>query len=108
MKTQSIIMEPGSRYCYLCAYLFYDYQEKSNLEEHHIFGGNPGRRLSEKYGLKVLLCPEHHRTSNEAVHRPDRNWNQRRLQVIGQRCFERAHPDLDFMKIFGKNYYVDE
>ena len=38
------------------------------VEEHHIFGG-ARRKLSEKYGLKVLLSPELHRTGPEAAHR---------------------------------------
>ena len=105
---RSIIHYKGSRTCFLCVLNHYDYTEKTVLEEHHIFGGNPNRRLSEKYGLKVYLCPEHHRTSTEAVHRPDRNWNQRMLQIIGQKYFEEAHPELDFVKLFGKNYYTEE
>lgn len=105
---KSIIHDKDSRTCYLCATVKFDYSEKTNLEEHHIFGGNPNRRLSEKYGLKVYLCPEHHRTSNEAVHRPDRNWYQRSLQITGQKYFETYYPHLDFVKIFGRNYYTED
>lgn len=105
--SKSIIHDKGSRTCYLCATLNHDYSEKGYLEEHHIFGGNPNRRLSEKYGLKVYLCPEHHRTSKEAVHRPDKNPYQHNLQIIGQRYFTKYHPELDFVAIFGKNYYVE-
>lgn len=105
---KSILHDKGSRTCFLCVRLLNDYSEKSVLEEHHVFGGNPNRKNSERYGLKVYLCPEHHRTSNEAVHRPDRNWNQRMLQIIGQKYFETAYPQLDFVEIFGKNYYADE
>ena len=31
--------------------------------------GTANRRLSERYGLKVYLCPDHHRTGTMAVHR---------------------------------------
>ena len=104
---QSIIHDKGSRTCYLCAKLHYDFSQKTVLEEHHIFGGNPNRRNSERYGLKVYLCPGHHRTSNEAVHRPDRNDCQRMLQIMGQRYFEEYYPQLDFVAIFGRNYYAE-
>ena len=65
---KSILHDKGSRTCFLCMKLG-DYSEKAVLEEHHIFGGNPNRKHSEKYGLKVYLCPEHHRTSNEGLRR---------------------------------------
>ena len=62
----------------------------------------PLKRLSEKYGIKVYLCHEHHTGGKEAVHV---NYETcRRLQAEGQQAFERAYPDKDFLKIFGKNY----
>ena len=39
--------------CYICG-------TRENLEMHHIFGGRL-RGLSERYGLTVCLCHEHHR-----------------------------------------------
>ena len=76
---------------------------RSSLEEHHVFGGY-NRKKSEKYGLKVYLCPEHHRTGREAVHQEDKNGNKRLLQAIAQEKFEEVHKDLDFISIFGRNY----
>lgn len=43
--------------CYVC-------KIASNLEAHHLFFGQANRKLSEKYGLKVPLCYEHHRGTN--------------------------------------------
>ena len=54
---KSIIQE--EKECYIC--------KNPNVEEHHIFYGTANRRLSEKYGLKVWLCPLHHR-GNTGVH----------------------------------------
>ena len=105
---KSIVHDKTSGTCYLCAMIHHDYRTQAILEEHHIFGGNPNRRLSEKYGLKVYLCPQHHRTSKEAVHRPDLNAYQRILQIQAQRIFTLTYPDLDFIKIFGRNYYVED
>lgn len=45
--------------CYFCG-------SQINLECHHVFPGTSNRKLSEKYGLKVWLCREHHNTKNGA------------------------------------------
>lgn len=87
--------------CYLCTRLHGDYRYHTGLEEHHIFSG-PNRKLSEEYGLKVKLCPEHHRNGGEAVHR--NAGVARYLQQEGQKAFEKRYPEEDFLKIFGKNY----
>lgn len=83
--------------CYYC-------QIQSQTEKHHIFYGNPNRKLSERYGLWVYLCLEHHRTSPKAVHAGCREIDQA-LKVAGQRAFENRHGNRqDFVRIFGKNY----
>lgn len=72
------------------------------VEEHHIFFGTANRRLSEKYGLKIWLCPKHHRTGPVAPHRNrevDLEYKQ-----IAQEVFERDHTREEFIKIFGKSY----
>lgn len=88
--------------CYLCVLMEENYRQQTNLEEHHVINGNPGRRMSEKYGLKVYLCIRHHRTGKEAVHRNAEN--MRLLKAKGQQAFNKAYPELDWMSIFGKNY----
>lgn len=98
----SILHDRQSGTCYLCAKLNQDYRIHSYLEEHHIFSGNPGRKLSEEYGLKVHLCLHHHREGPEAVH--NNYQNMRLLQQEGQQAFLAAYPDKNFRGIFGKNY----
>ena len=73
-----------------------------NLEEHHVMFGTADRKLSEKYGLKVMLCPEHHRTGFNAVHR-NKNVNII-LRMNAQEAFERKHGHDLWMKEFGRNY----
>lgn len=102
---KSILHDKTAKTCYLCALLNSDYNTRSNLEEHHIFGGY-NRAKSEKYGLKVYLCPEHHRISDNAVHREDKNNNKRLLQAIAQEHFTDYYTNLDFISIFGKNYRI--
>lgn len=72
------------------------------LEEHHIFFGNPGRKLSEKYGLKVYLTPENHRGNNGPHQNREMDLYLKRL---AQEAFEQIHGSReDFFKIFGRNY----
>lgn len=74
-------------------------------EEHHAIFGTAGRKLSEKYGLKVYLCLAHHRIGKEAVH--NNHKMARFVQANAQRAFEATFPDKDFMEIFGRNYKED-
>ena len=71
-----------------------------NLESHHCFGG-PRRKLSEKYGLKVWLCHEHH-TGNQGVHFNKEFMDE--LHEYAQTVFESLYGYEEFMKEFGKNY----
>lgn len=94
------IMQNKDGCCYLCM-MFGERQQGYAIEEHHCFGG-PNRRLSEKYGLKVYLCPKHHRTGPNAVHQ-----NSDYMQIVheeAQKEFELRYPDKSFREIFGKNY----
>lgn len=97
---KSIIQK--QKYCYLCDALHGEWNERS-LEEHHIFAGTANRRQSEKYGLKVYLCQDHHRDGKEAAHRSRKS--AQLLHEIGQTAFETQHGSRQaFMNIFGRNY----
>jgi hypothetical protein len=63
------------------------------VECHHIFGGTANRKLSEKYGLKVYLCKEHHMEAHEGGELT------KMLHQIGQEAFEREYP-YDFTRLF--------
>lgn len=85
----------NERQCLICETPLY-------LHKHHIFFGMGKRQLSEQYGCWCYLCPRHHNMSNEGVHF---NTNlDRKLKRYTQKRFNEAYPDLDFLKIFGKNY----
>ena len=87
--------------CYLCMLLNWDYDRRYHLEEHHVIDGNPGRKLSEHYGLKVYLCIPHHRTSAEAVHKNIKN--RRMLERAAQEAFEQKYSHEKLMEVFGRN-----
>ena len=88
---KSIIQE-DTDYCFFCG--------RYGTEIHHVFFGNPNRKLSDKYGLVVGLCYEHHR-GNSGVH-----FNREldlELKRTAQRKFEYTYNE-DFKAIFGRNY----
>lgn len=100
------ILQPKEKKCYLCQIFDLDYSDKA-VEVHHVFYGTANRKLSERYGLKVYLCPEHHRTGKFAVqtnHDMDMFLKDR-----AQRFFDEFwNGSKDFLLIFGKNYRLDE
>lgn len=91
---ESIIL--NDRKCLYC-------RTTENLECHHVFGG-PNRNNSERYGLKVWLCREHH-TGQNGVHFNKELMDQ--IHHIGQLMFEAKYSHEEFIKIFGKNYLED-
>jgi hypothetical protein len=112
---KSILQDKKDCQCYICLHLLDKERRYDDLHEHHIFYGIGKRKLSERYGLKVMLCPYHHigdiRGNAEAVHfggRTEDVWLKRRAQ----RAWEEkntANPGTEtahdqFREIFGKNY----
>lgn len=100
---KSIMHDKSDGTCYLCMLLHEDHSRKQT-QEHHVFYGTANRKLSEKYGLKVYLCMEHHTYDGgpEAVHR--NNDIDTRLKEMAQIDFETKYPTLCFRAIFGKTY----
>ena len=99
---KSIMHDKNSGTCYLCMILNADHSKKMIRQEHHAVFGTANRKLSEKYGLKVYLCLEHHEEGKEAVHK-----NAETALIVkkaAQRAFEEKWPDLSFEKIFGRNF----
>lgn len=99
---RSIMHDKSDGTCYLCMILNDDYMRRSFLEEHHCIGGKGRRALSERWGLKVYLCHEHHTGSDMSAHRNAKIGQM--LKEKAQRAFESKWPDKSFMEIFGKSY----
>ena len=82
--------------CFLCG-------ERGQLEEHHIFFGNPGRKISEKHGFKIRLCPSCHRLSPNAPHR--NRTTDLELKRICQKAYEeQGNTREEFIALIGRNY----
>lgn len=68
---------------------------------HEPLMGHKYKSLSKKYKLQVPLClPGCHDIIQTE---PSQEYN-RYLQVLMQEKFEREHPELSFIAIFGRNY----
>ena len=87
---KSILMD--SKECLVCGSPY--------VEDHHIFFG-PLRKVAEKYGLKVWLCPEHHK-GNDGPHL-NRAFDIA-LKKAAQREFLKTHTMAEWMEEFGRNY----
>lgn len=72
------------------------------VQVHHVFYGTANRKLSDKYGLVVPLCQEHH-TGQTGVH-----FNKKLdlfLKKEGQRKYEQNYGNGEsFQRVFGKSY----
>ena len=80
--------------CFFCG-------RRTGLEEHHIFGGVANRPISDKYGLVVWLCHEHHTGTEGAQYDKERNQSLKRLAQI---AFEARHSHDEWMDLIKKNY----
>ena len=90
---ESIIQK--EKQCYLCGTTY-------NLHDHHIIFGTSNRKNSERFGLKVWLCQEHH-TGSTGVHF-NRDFDLS-LKETAQKRFEAEFGDRnEFRSIFGKSY----
>lgn len=80
--------------CYVC--------KRTDVHEHHIFFGSANRKQSEKYGLKIWLCPPHHNMSDRGIHFDHRF--DKAVKQIAQAKFEETHSREEFIQIFGKSW----
>lgn len=83
--------------CYLCGSCGW-------LETHHIFGGNPNRKISDKHGFTVRLCPRCHRAGRDSVHNARNQGKDLFLKQTCQRAYEEAHTREEFIALIGKSY----
>lgn len=74
---------------------------QSGLEEHHIFAGMANRKISEKYGLKVWLCHDHHTGDDGAQYNRELG---DQLKQEAQKAFEQLQGHEMWMQLIRKNY----
>lgn len=84
------LFSKDTKHCYFCSSGY-------ELTWHEIFRGR-NRQNSMKYGLCLRMCSSCHELYQEDKYFNDL-WHAK-----GQAMFEETYPDLDFVKIFKKNY----
>ncbi len=77
----------------------------TNLHRHHIYFGNPNRRISEQNGFWVWLRSDWHNGASYGVHF-DRSLDLE-LKRACQAMYEHTHSREEFIKLIGKNYLED-
>lgn len=93
MSKKSIIVEDMD-HCFSCGSPY--------VEVHHVIYGTSNRKLSDKYGLVVPLCHEHHRGQTGVHFNRDLDLH---LKKLAQTKFEALYgANTSFKEIFGKNY----
>lgn len=92
-KVKSIIVESMDN-CFVCGSPY--------VEVHHIMYGTANRKLSDKYGLIVPLCQEHHRGQTGVHFKRDLDIC---LKKLAQEKFNSVYgANKSFLEVFGKNY----
>jgi len=69
---------------------------------HEVYFGNPNAALSQKYGMTIRLCYDHHQHPKTGVHF-NKEFRYQMQQEYKQK-FAEMHPDLDFYSIFKSNF----
>lgn len=82
------------RACYFCG-------RTDELERHHIFAGVANRRISDKYGLTVWLCHEHHTGKDGAQYDREKSLL---LKQEAQKAFQAIYGRKQWMNLIRKNY----
>lgn len=90
------IMQNKKR-CYVCGLY-------APVEEHHIFFGNPNRKISEENGFKVWLCAEHHRGTIGVHGKLGHVLDIKLKQECEKKYINQGHIIEEFIKLIGKSY----
>lgn len=96
--------------CYLCrkaaeAAGYVGELTDKGLHRHHVIFGRGYRKKSEKFGLWVYLCVDHHTKGKDSVHKNKAVNVELRQQA--ERIFLQDHSFEEWMETFTRNY-LDE
>lgn len=78
--------------------------QRNNLHKHHIYFGNPGRKISEDNGFWCYLAGRLHNQSQHGVHGRDGHELDLMLKRHCQMAYEKTHSREEFMQLIGRNY----
>ena len=99
MATQkSVLQDLNEKRCWLCGCT-------GKLHLHHTIGGSSRRKVSDKYGFVVWLCPYHHTLGPDSVHNDPQGLPNRLLKEMSQDYYEANIGTREqFIKEFGKSF----
>lgn len=105
MRHKASILDTEKGICYICDKLYGDRSYKYT-EYHHIMYGGGKRKDSERLGLTVYLCREHHKDGPAAVH----NFRDTREYLCreAQKEYEKSRTREEWMGLGFKNYLERE
>lgn len=86
-------LQEDTEYCFICG--------RYGTEIHHVFFGTANRKLSDKYGMVIGLCYNHHRGNKGVHHNRELDLKVKRM---AQERFMQVYPELDFLAVYGRNY----
>lgn len=92
IQRKDICLNMNDKKCHRCG-------SSNNISLHESLMGK-NRSLSIKYKLQVPLCFDCHRLAHDE---PEQSFNEK-LKIEMQYLFESSYPNLNFIKIFGRNY----
>ena len=72
------------------------------VHKHHIYEGRGRRKLSEKYGCWIYLCPAHH-TGPAGIHF-DHDYDRFIKRICQEKWEKRFGSREDFIKVFNRSY----
>jgi hypothetical protein len=90
------ILDTQNGICFSCESIGY-------TEEHHIYYGHGNRKVSDRMGFIVYLCPECHR-GTYGVHGKYGKELNLSLKRMCQAVFEETHSRDEFRKLIGRSY----
>ncbi len=92
MSKKSILQ--SEKECFMCG-------TTRNLERHHVIFGRAGRKISDKLGLTIWLCYEHHK-GRLGPHLDSET--DLRLRRFARPCYEDKHSRDEWIEKIGRNY----
>ena len=101
----------GVKECCLCRMEAYEAGycgelTSKGLHQHHVIYGRGRRALSDRFGLWVWLCADHHELGPSAVHSKSEKGREYNLMLKrnAQKRFEEIYGHVKWMEVFQKNY----
>lgn len=101
-KKKSSVKRPKKELCIMPPNTFYKTKREEGLIRHEVFFGRKQRDLSIKYGLVIFITAEQHTESDKSIHKNKELDSE--MKQVAQREFEKVYTELNFLKVFGKNY----